>query len=105
MRLASRAPLFSEGCPPMVSFQEAGMTKDSEITALSFEDALVELERIVELLERGDVALEESIRIYERGANLKAHCLKKLQSAKLKVEQIVLNQNGEPETREASFES
>ncbi len=81
------------------------MSQDSEIASLSFEDSLKELERIVEQLERGDVALEESIRIYERGANLKAHCLQKLQSAKLKVEQIVLNQNGEPESKDASFDT
>lgn len=79
------------------------MPDEKAISDLSFEAALQELEQIVEQLERGDVALEESIRIYERGATLKAHCLGKLQSAKLKVDQIVLNQNGEPTVTEAEF--
>ena len=53
----------------------------ADITSLSFEAALAELERIVESLERGDVALEESIRIYERGEALKQHCDKLLRAA------------------------
>lgn len=71
------------------------MGESTPVDGLSFEAALAELEGIVEKLERGDVALEESIRIYERGAALKAHCLGKLKNAQLKVEQIVLGQNGE----------
>lgn len=74
------------------------MSEETRIAELSFETALKELEGIVEQLERGDVALEESIRIYERGAELKAHCLGKLKGAKLKVEQILLDQNGDIET-------
>lgn len=81
------------------------MTESTDISEMSFENALKELEQIVEQLERGDVALEESIRIYERGASLKSHCLNKLKNAKLKVEQIVLNQNGEPESKDAAFDS
>ena len=46
----------------------------TDIAAMSFEDALGELERIVENLERGDVPLDRSIAIYERGEALKAHC-------------------------------
>lgn len=80
------------------------MAEQTKIENLSFEDALKELEMIVEQLERGDVALEESIRIYERGAALKAHCLSKLKNAKLKVEQIVLNQNGDAEAKEAAYD-
>jgi exodeoxyribonuclease VII small subunit len=64
------------------------------IDALSFEQALAELEKIVGQLERGDVALEDSIRMYERGAALKAHCEAKLKDAQLKVEQIVLSADG-----------
>ena len=70
------------------------MTKDSDLSALSFEQALGELEKIVGQLERGDVALEDSIRMYERGAALKAHCEAKLKDAQLKVEQIVLGPEG-----------
>lgn len=67
---------------------------DAEIGALSFERALQELEKIVALLERGDVALDDSIRYYERGAALKAHCEARLKEAQLKVEQIVLRADG-----------
>lgn len=65
-----------------------------EIAAMSFEDALAQLERIVHKLETGDVPLEDSIRIYERGAALKAHCERKLKEAELKVERIVLGPQG-----------
>ncbi|HBJ92007.1 MAG TPA: exodeoxyribonuclease VII small subunit, partial [Hyphomonadaceae bacterium] len=71
------------------------MGDQTSVENLSFEDALKELETIVEKLEGGDVELEESIKIYERGAALKAHCLGKLKNAQLKVEQIVLNQDGD----------
>ena len=47
---------------------------DAAIKNMSFEDALRELEGIVEKLERGDAPLEESITIYQRGAKLKVHC-------------------------------
>lgn len=70
------------------------MTNAPDIAALSFEQALAELEKIVAQLERGDVALEDSIRLYERGAALKAHCEAKLADAQLKVEQIVLGPDG-----------
>ena len=65
-----------------------------DIASLSFEQALGELERIVSALERGDVALDDSIRLYERGAALKAQCESKLKDAQLKVEQIVLGPDG-----------
>ncbi|MAK62027.1 MAG: exodeoxyribonuclease VII small subunit [Ponticaulis sp.] len=75
------------------------MVDATPVESLSFEDALKELESIVEKLESGDVPLEESIQIYERGASLKSHCQAKLRHAQLKVEQIVLNQDGEAEAR------
>ena len=49
------------------------MSDDKAIAAMSFEDAIRELEQVVGALDRGDVALEESIKLYERGAALKAH--------------------------------
>ena len=55
---------------------------------LSFEDALAELEIIVNKLESGDVSLDEAIKAYERGSILKEQCEKKLNEAKLKVEKI-----------------
>lgn len=69
---------------------------NSDIAAMSFEQALAALERIVEDLERGDVALEESIRIYERGEALKAHCERLLKAAEDKVEKIRLSREGKP---------
>jgi exodeoxyribonuclease VII small subunit len=75
----------------------------TDLSALSFEQALAELEKIVAQLERGDVALEDSIRMYERGAALKAHCEAKLKDAQLKVEQIVLGPDG-PRAEPAKLE-
>jgi exodeoxyribonuclease VII small subunit len=75
----------------------------TDLSALSFEQALAELEKIVAQLERGDVALEDSIRMYERGAALKAHCEAKLKDAQLKVEQIVLGPDG-PKAEPAKLE-
>ena len=69
-------------------------TQMDDIEALSFEQALSELENIVERLERGDAPLEESIDLYTRGAALKAHCDNKLKAAKLKVDKIVMGPDG-----------
>jgi exodeoxyribonuclease VII small subunit len=68
----------------------------TDIITLSFEDALKELETIVDRLEKGDVELEASIAIYERGEALRAHCDKLLRSAEARVEKITLNQDGTP---------
>ena len=60
-----------------------------ETTAeLSFEEALRQLEEIVSVLERGDISLDEAIAAYEKGTSLKAHCQKRLEEARLKVEKI-----------------
>ena len=69
---------------------------------MSFEEALAELETIVEKLERGDALLDESISIYQRGAELKAHCEGKLKNAQLKVEKIVLD--GQAKASTESFD-
>ena len=66
-----------------------------EIKKLSFEEAISELERIVEDLERGDIELEDSISIYERGVILKAHCEAKLKTAKMKIDKIVSHPDGD----------
>lgn len=68
----------------------------ADIKAMSFEIALKELETIVSRLEKGDVALEESITIYERGEALKAHCDNLLKQAEARVEKLTLNAQGEP---------
>ena len=77
--------------------------KEKPVDKMSFEEALVELEGIVKHLEAGEVELEKSIAIYERGASLKAHCESRLKSAELKVEQIVQGAGGIT-TEPASFE-
>jgi exodeoxyribonuclease VII small subunit len=61
---------------------------------LSFEAALKELEGIVSRLEQGEVDLEDSIALYERGQTLKAHCEKKLKAAEGRLEKIVLGAQG-----------
>ncbi|UWF66948.1 MULTISPECIES: exodeoxyribonuclease VII small subunit [unclassified Brucella] len=69
---------------------------NADIAVMSFEDALKQLEKIVDDLERGDVPLEESIRIYERGEALKKHCDTLLKSAEDKVEKIRIGRDGQP---------
>ncbi|MFC0245118.1 exodeoxyribonuclease VII small subunit [Falsochrobactrum ovis] len=69
---------------------------NADIAVMSFEDALKQLEKIVDDLERGDVPLEESIRIYERGEALKKHCDALLKAAEDKVEKIRIGRNGQP---------
>jgi exodeoxyribonuclease VII small subunit len=61
---------------------------DTAVGEMSFEEAMAALEAVVGQLERGDVALEASIALYERGAALKAHCAGKLRDAEEKVELI-----------------
>ena len=79
-----------------MSDESNSTTTQDQIKAMSFEDALAALERIVEDLERGDVPLDQSIAIYERGETLKAHCEHLLKSAEAKVEKIKLARDGTP---------
>ena len=72
------------------------MADAAETETLSFEEALKRLEAIVQQLERGDVPLDQSIRIYERGEALKAHCDRLLKAAEDKVEKIRLSRDGKP---------
>ena len=65
-----------------------------EIAALSFEEALGELEQIVRRLEGGQVRLDEAILFYERGALLKRHCERKLNEAQQRVDRIVIGGDG-----------
>jgi exodeoxyribonuclease VII small subunit len=73
--------------------------KDQAVEELSFEGALKELEAIVSRLEQGEVDLEDSIALYERGQALKSHCEKKLKAAEGRLEKIVLGAGG-PELTE-----
>ena len=72
----------------------------ADIGEMSFERALKELESIVGRLERGDVELEESITIYERGEALKAHCDRLLKLAEAKVEKLTFQADGAPKAAE-----
>lgn len=68
--------------------------QDTPIEQMSFEAALRELEAIVSKLEQGEVDLEDSILLYERGQALKAHCEQKLKSAESRLEKIVQGPKG-----------
>jgi exodeoxyribonuclease VII small subunit len=73
------------------------------IAAMSFEEALAELESIVQRLERGQLDLEASIAAYERGTLLRQHCAEKLRQAQLRVEKLTLDREGNPKLQ--PFES
>jgi exodeoxyribonuclease VII small subunit len=64
------------------------------IDAMSFEEALTELQALVKALEKGDARLEEAIASYERGNALKRHCERKLREAQEKVDKIVVGAEG-----------
>jgi len=70
------------------------MSNQSEISLLSFEDALAALEAIVRGLESGQAKLEDAITAYERGAALKKHCEAKLAEAEARVQAIVARADG-----------
>lgn len=69
---------------------------DTPVDQMTFEQAMAELEEVVGQLERGDVALEASIALYERGAKLKKRCEAKLKEAEEKVAAITLDGDGNP---------
>ncbi len=73
--------------------EEASLAEAS-IEGMSFEEAMAELEGVVEKLEKGEVPLEELITLYERGARLKAHCEAKLKAAEERVERLTLDPQG-----------
>ena len=66
----------------------------ADIAAMSFEDALAELEQIVRRLEAGQVKLDDAILCYERGTQLKRHCEQKLNEAQQRVDRIVVGPDG-----------
>ncbi|UWQ22158.1 exodeoxyribonuclease VII small subunit [Jannaschia sp. W003] len=67
-----------------------------DVGKMSFEQAMAELEQLVNQLDGGEVPLEESIALYERGAKLREHCDAKLRAAEERVEQITLDAGGRP---------
>ena len=76
-----------------MSMTDSTATAHADIAALSFEDALNELEKIVRQIEDGRGKLDEAISAYERGVALKRHCESKLKEAQVKIEQITVGEN------------
>jgi exodeoxyribonuclease VII small subunit len=72
------------------------VTEETPVEEMTFEQAMAELERVVAQLERGDVPLDDSIRLYERGAALKKRCEARLKDAEEKVAAITLDAQGTP---------
>ncbi|MEM8769223.1 MAG: exodeoxyribonuclease VII small subunit [Pseudomonadota bacterium] len=70
-------------------------SKDADLEDVAFEDALAELEDLVEQMEAGDLSLEASLTAFERGVKLTRHCQASLKAAELKVK--VLTESGELE--------
>lgn len=70
--------------------------EEADIAKMSFEQAMGALEQVVSQLERGEVPLDQSIRLYERGAALKERCAKLLKEAEERVEKITLGEAGTP---------
>jgi exodeoxyribonuclease VII small subunit len=69
---------------------------DKPVAEMSFEEAMKELEAVVNRLDQGDVELDASIALYERGALLKARCEQELKRAEEKVAAITLDADGSP---------
>ena len=83
-----------------------------EMAQPKFEDALARLETIVTELEKGDLPLEEALKIFEEGVRLSKSCMKMLEEAERKVEILLKDKNGrkrlkpfEPEGQEAEPEN
>jgi len=66
-----------------------------DIAGMTFEDALRALEDVVRRLESGDVALDDSITLYERGEQLRRHCQARLDSASARIERIIAGPDGQ----------
>ena len=66
---------------------------NTELEKLTFEEAMQELEKLVDSLDKGDVSLDEAIAAYDRGSQLKDFCQNKLHEAKMKVETIQSTDN------------
>ena len=82
-----------------------GTDQNTQITALSFEDALTELEGIVASLERGEVSLDAAISAFERGTELKTLCQTRLEEARMKVEKIKVPEASSPPRDASAFDA
>ena len=72
---------------------------EENLTELGFEEALIKLENIVRELEGGRIRLDDAVKAYEQATILKKICESKLENAKLKIEKIEENKNGEIEAK------
>ncbi|PHR57403.1 MAG: exodeoxyribonuclease VII small subunit [Robiginitomaculum sp.] len=86
-----------------VQIRSETVPEQQSLKDMNFETALADLEKIVGQLESGDVALEQSIALYERGDALRKHCDTKLKEARLKVDKIVLGKDGALQTEPADL--
>ena len=71
------------------------MSNDNVIETMTFEEAMNELEKLVESLDKGDISLDQAISAYDKGSKLKDLCQKKLNEAKMKVETIQSSDNSD----------
>jgi exodeoxyribonuclease VII small subunit len=88
--------MVAAGADPRSGRMRDEMTELPDIASLPFEAAMKELEDIVDRLEKGNVPLEESIVIYERGEALKKHCDHLLKRAEARIEKITFGADGKP---------
>jgi len=79
-------------------------TSEGALTGMTFEQALGELEQIVQDLERGQLDLDAAIKAYERGTLLKTHCDGKLKEAQLRVDKITVGQDGTVSSEPATLD-
>lgn len=70
------------------------MAEETDLSSLSFEDALKRLEAIVQQLESGDVPLDRSIELYAEGDKLRAQCQKRLADAQARIDKIIAGSDG-----------
>ena len=71
------------------------MVDKNIVENMNFEEAMNELEKLVDSLDKGDISLDQAIAAYDRGSKIKDHCQKKLNEAKMKVETIQSSDNAE----------
>jgi exodeoxyribonuclease VII small subunit len=93
-RVTVRKPRHNRLSFLLIRAQMSDPINTTDIAAMSFEDALAELEQIVRRLEAGQVKLDDAIQCYERGAQLKQHCEQKLNEAQQRVDRIVIGPDG-----------
>ena len=95
-RVVAAAPQRDVAVPGPAAGAKAqqGAAPARPVAEMSFEEALAELEAIVQKLERGQLDLESSIAAYERGTELRRHCAAKLKEAELRVEKLSFDKNG-----------